>query len=1245
MQRARAPIAATLLLALAACSDQRDPSGPGAGEPAAIIFDGSRNDEADDFFFLPPIMPDPSTHDNFDDGKFNTGLRPTVSICQLAADPNASPMTDCVLLDGAPILIADFASSAVSMSTTNEHYQVNWHTDESSVLVDKFYRIQVFVGSTRVGFADLDPVSSARELKSTQTNEVIPLVDGRTLPIKFRIEHGVLCENELDCGEFTVTNAGGTFLTNTKHAGVQFGPNFLPPGVDQITLTIERVTVGVDNQCHAASNSRLWKQWEACYSFTTDPDLKPLGGIQAPATVGKCTELSTEDPLYDKQLGYKSHDGENLVALPNVTLPVNFGLDCEGFFGTGVITQSSNPLIRLAQAGWRGLGTQVGRVFGVRPAYAIDLGLGDRVRVGDGFSQINWGIGLDGSVASNGEQSVGFGLAAAPLELLMEYSHVHAHQTDGEEGGEEYEAHVERMGGVPVTFEVTTGNGYFALDVSGNPIRETTVMTSAAELNLGIASVAFTADPNGLANVVTATAPTLDGQPFLFNVTGLPSDLVVEGLARSVASPTSGQALNWTFTVRNTGQGRSIASSVRLIVSRTSPTSDGPAAVRDVAVPSLAPGAAEVIEAVEAVGPLTAGTYSVSVIADQPSVVVEGSETNNTATETFTVRDPADLSLAIVEVQPTAPTTADATRFIIAVTNVGSAPTPATTAVLDLGADVADQIYNVPALDPGATATLIGPLVTIPATGEYIARGTLDPTDAIPETNETNNAATFGYFVSPPPDLQVTSITLSDAFPHQPGSVVQYIITVANTGPGRSRPGVARYTIGPAAPDLVFMPAVDPEQSVAVVVAGTVPATSYTVSVDADATEVIGEVDETNNSFATTIVVLGSITGVVTGNPAQLRVAGATISLANQAGTTIATTTSQENGAFGFDGLTPGVYLYSIVASGFQQATGQVTVLSGQSVQPIINLTPIVTAGSIAGQVLDGLTGAGLSDVTINMVSPGGTSVGPFDVQGGAFDVPNLPPGPYTYVATKTGYTSSTGTINVPTGGIVQPIIELTALVTVSGVVTDVVTGQPIVGASVSLAGSQLATVTNALGQYIFPSVRAGSGSTITASFGGYQPSTQGISIGNFPVAINFRLVPSTPLITVEGNAALTYFQNGTVAAGFTITNGAGGTLQGLGAGPLQQCTDLNCSSAGTSPWLLASFTPGSGFGTITLGNGIPLSQIAVGTYYFYIDVSSSNASNSPYRHRFAITITAPVTLPGGDGGVGTVVPPSPLHD
>src|SRR5262249_39940496 len=60
--------------------------------------------------------------------------------------------------------------------------------------------------TTRVAFADVDVVSSGSQLKNVNTNEFIPLLDGRTLPIKVRIEQGWNCKNNASCVTQEVTN-------------------------------------------------------------------------------------------------------------------------------------------------------------------------------------------------------------------------------------------------------------------------------------------------------------------------------------------------------------------------------------------------------------------------------------------------------------------------------------------------------------------------------------------------------------------------------------------------------------------------------------------------------------------------------------------------------------------------------------------------------------------------------------------------------------------------------------------------------------------------------------------------------------------------------------------------------------------------------------------------------------------------------------------------------------------------------
>jgi alpha-tubulin suppressor-like RCC1 family protein len=82
-----------------------------------------------------------------------------------------------------------------------EHYIVNWHTDE--ILTNfplqegEHYRIRVLVGGQLLGFADVAVVNSRNELKNVDTDQLIPLKDGRTLPIKFRIEEGALVSGEI----------------------------------------------------------------------------------------------------------------------------------------------------------------------------------------------------------------------------------------------------------------------------------------------------------------------------------------------------------------------------------------------------------------------------------------------------------------------------------------------------------------------------------------------------------------------------------------------------------------------------------------------------------------------------------------------------------------------------------------------------------------------------------------------------------------------------------------------------------------------------------------------------------------------------------------------------------------------------------------------------------------------------------------------------------------------------------------
>jgi len=169
------------------------------------VSDGAHHGNPD-FFFLPPMFSNPNHDPNFEPAAFNGALRPAVEICELG-EPVGTDLTRACIT-GAPI--KRFAPSAVNVSLTDQQYSVNWDTRAQALNVNKFYRIQVLVGSTVLGFADIDPVANGSQLKNVQTNEYIGLVDGRTLPIKFRIENGALCgADRTACAAETINLAQG----------------------------------------------------------------------------------------------------------------------------------------------------------------------------------------------------------------------------------------------------------------------------------------------------------------------------------------------------------------------------------------------------------------------------------------------------------------------------------------------------------------------------------------------------------------------------------------------------------------------------------------------------------------------------------------------------------------------------------------------------------------------------------------------------------------------------------------------------------------------------------------------------------------------------------------------------------------------------------------------------------------------------------------------------------------------------
>jgi hypothetical protein len=196
---------AVLMVAFISCQDDL-PVKPAAPRPGTSIIDARHGGGNAHFYFLPPLVSAPST-----EGVFDPTLEPTVRICEWTGSACAEELATYSMVGGS-------GAETVRLDATSELYLVNWHTDQFALDPAKAYRISVLVAGTELGHADVDVVSTGRELRNVQSGEYVGLVDGRTLPIKFRIEIGAVT---------VVGSAGATVLADSGKVVLEVPPGAL----------------------------------------------------------------------------------------------------------------------------------------------------------------------------------------------------------------------------------------------------------------------------------------------------------------------------------------------------------------------------------------------------------------------------------------------------------------------------------------------------------------------------------------------------------------------------------------------------------------------------------------------------------------------------------------------------------------------------------------------------------------------------------------------------------------------------------------------------------------------------------------------------------------------------------------------------------------------------------------------------------------------------------------------------------
>ncbi|MGW6969917.1 CARDB domain-containing protein [Streptomyces zaomyceticus] len=208
--------------------------------------------------------------------------------------------------------------------------------------------------------------------------------------------------------------------------------------------------------------------------------------------------------------------------------------------------------------------------------------------------------------------------------------------------------------------------------------------------------------------------------------------------------------------------------------------------------------------------------------------------------------------------EPATPSEADEVTAKVTVRNAGTAAAAATTVNVSAEGTVAGSAA-VPALAVGQSTTVNVPIGKRPM-GSYTVSAAVDPTDTVPELDNTNNSRTatakLTVTQTPGPDLTVTGITSNPATPAV-GAPVSFTAAVKNRGTSSVPAGsTTRLTVGSTTLNGTT-PAIAAGETANVALTGTWTATDggVTLTATADATGTIPETNENNNVFSRSLVV------------------------------------------------------------------------------------------------------------------------------------------------------------------------------------------------------------------------------------------------------------------------------------------------------------------------------------------------------------------------------------------------------
>jgi uncharacterized membrane protein len=241
-------------------------------------------------------------------------------------------------------------------------------------------------------------------------------------------------------------------------------------------------------------------------------------------------------------------------------------------------------------------------------------------------------------------------------------------------------------------------------------------------------------------------------------------------------------------------------------------------------------------------------------------------------------------------------------------------------------------------------------------------------------------------------------------------------------------------------------------------------------------------------------------------------------------------------GNYAIDGVPPGDYQVVASKDGYESSSLTVTVLEGNTAVADFYLNEIVVPGSIIGKVADAEDGSPI----LGAVVSDGTRTTTTDASG-EYTIADVPPGTYEVTAGKSGYESSSSTVDVLSGTTAVADLSLTRIIvfgTITGLVTDAEDGSPIVGAVVT--DGTRTTTTDASGEYTIADVPPDS-YEVTASKSGYESLSLTVTVlEEATVVADFALNEVIVFGTITGSVIDA--EDGSPVAGAVVSDGTGTT-------------------------------------------------------------------------------------------------------